>query len=257
MSLPLTGPLRLGQVLTELGQTGAVSLASGGSRSLAGTLTGPISMSQLRGKSLRGAQFITSSTVYTVPANFTQLRILLVSGGSSTGVGAGSGGGAGGSIATTSSFAVMGGDQLIITVGEGSAAGPGGASSVTNPRTGQAITTRNNFAGQRAVGSIGARGGATFDEISTTLAGGVGAQGLYGGGGAGAGLVGSPATTSSVGGGAAARAVVLNSTQTVYLSPGGSGVGPVVTQGPVIISSVGAGASHVGQAGGAGVVIIY
>jgi hypothetical protein len=69
--------------------------------------------------------------------------------------------------------------------------------------------------------------------------------------------VGFPATTATVGLGAPARAVVLNSTQTVYLSPGGAGVGLTTPGGAAITTNVGAGASSVGQAGGAGVVIIY
>jgi hypothetical protein len=219
-------------------------------------------MSQLRGKSLRGAQFITTSQTYTVPANYTQLRMILVSAGGGTGVGAGAGGGGGGGIVTTTSFRVQGGDALAIVIGQGAAHARGGATSVTNSRTAEVIAARQGFAGVSAVGLVGGRGGASFDEFNGTYAGGAGAggpgtTGPYGGGGAGAGTVGMMATTSTVGTGAPARIVALNTTQTVYLSPGGAGVGPIPVTGTVILTNVGEGASYLDQAGGAGVVIIY
>ena len=259
MTIAVTGPIRFSDVNTELSftTTSTRSLASAQVRNLAGVITGQIRMSDLRGKNLRGAQFITTSTTYTVPAGYTQLRMLLVSAGGSTGVGAGAGGGGGGGIATTSSFSVQGGDALTVTIGQGVWPGRGGATSVSNPRTGITVTARQGFQGATAIALKGGQGGASFDENSATYAGGGGAQGPYGGGGGGAGAVGFPATTATVGLGAPARAVVLNSTQTVYLSPGGAGVGLTTPVGAAITTNVGAGASAVGQAGGAGVVIIY
>jgi len=259
MTIAVTGPIRFSDVNTELafGAATTRSLASAAVRNLAGVLTGQIRMSDLRGRNLRGAEFITATTTYTVPAGYTQLRMLLVSAGGSTGVGPGAGGGGGGGIATTSSFGVQGGDALTITIGQGVWPGRGGATSVFNPRTGTTVSARQGFQGATAIATKGGQGGASFDELSATYAGGGGAVGPYGGGGGGSGNVGLPATTSSVGGGAAARAVVLNSTQTVYLSPGGSGVGLTAPASVPITTNVGAGASAVGQAGGAGVVIIY
>jgi hypothetical protein len=259
MTTPVTGPISMSQVRQELGRTGSINMLNAAVRSLAGVFTGQIRMSDLRGKNLRGAEFITSSTTYTVPAGYTQLRMLLVSAGGSTGLGAGAGGGGGGGVATTSSFLVQAGDQLIMTVGEGSWPGRGGATSVFNPRTGITVSARQGFQGATAIALRGGQGGASFDEAAATYAGGVGAQGPYGGGGGGAGAVGFPASTSSVGLGAPARSVQLNTTQTVYLSPGGSGIGPILPCAPAaaITSNVGAGASYVGQRGGAGVIIIY
>jgi hypothetical protein len=234
-----------------------IRLAQANVRDLANISSGQIRMSDLRGKNLRGALFITTSSIYTVPAGRSQLRMILVSAGGSTGAGAGSGGGGGGGIATTSSFAVQGGDQLTVTIGQGVWPGRGGSTSVFNPRTGQTVLARPGFQGANAVSLTGGRGGASFDENNTTYAGGAGAPGPYGGGGGGAGGVGYPASNIHSGLGASPRAMVLNSTQTVYLSPGGDGIGLTTPSGPVITSNIGAGAGYVGQAGGAGVVILY
>ena len=211
MTIAVTGPIRFSNVNTELafGTTTTRSLASAAVRNLAGVLTGQIRMSDLRGKNLRGAIFITTSSIYTVPAGTTQLRMLLVSAGGSTGVGAGAGGGGGGGIATTSSFSVQAGDAVAITIGQGVWPGRGGATSVSNSRTGITVVARQGFQGATAIALKGGQGGASFDELSATYAGGVGARGPYGGGGGGAGNVGFPASTSSVGQAGGAGMVII------------------------------------------------
>lgn len=260
MTLPSTGTIRLSQVNTELGRTTStqINMGLGLVRSLAQRLTGMIRMSDLLGKSLRGAEFFTTSTQYTVPVGTTQIRALIISGGGSTGVGAGAGGGGGGGIAFTASFAVLPGDVIDIRVGLGGWRGRGGVSSIENFRTGAMTAARPGFQGTSAVGStIFGVGGASFNEVGNTLQGGVGVF-QYGGGGGGAGSVGGAASAGVMGLGAPARTWTLNSTQTVFISPGGRGVGPVAqTTATVITTNVGAGASWTDQAGGAGAVIFY
>ena len=260
MTLPSTGTIRLSQVNTELSFTTSTQINMGSSlvRQLASKLTGAIRMSDLLGKSLRGAQFFTTSTQYTVPSGTTSIRALIISGGGSTGVGVGAGGGGGGGIAFTASFAVLPGDVIDIRVGLGGWRGRGGSSSIENFRTGAQTAARPGFQGQSAVGTtVFGIGGASFNEVGNTLQGGSGIF-QYGGGGAGAGGVGGAASTGTVGVGAPSRAWILNSTQTVFISGGGRGVGPVAqTTATVITSNVGEGASWTDQAGGAGAVIFY
>lgn len=51
MALPASGPISLAQVRTELGLSGPISLGQSQVRSLAGVASGPISLSNLHGKS--------------------------------------------------------------------------------------------------------------------------------------------------------------------------------------------------------------
>ena len=208
-------------------------------------------MSDLRGKNLRAAEYFTATTVYTVAAGVTFLRFILVGAGGAAGAALGSGGGGGGQVITTSSFAVQGGDTVNIVVGEGTAT-RGGASSVTNSRTGQVVTARGGYAGYAPVGGIGGAGGISFTSLNGTQYGGAGSAGPVGGGGAGPAGLGSSAQAGQPGAGAAALFVQINTTQTVYLSPGGSGTGGAATQ-----ALYGAGSSELAQVGRSGVVILY
>lgn len=254
MTINTTGPITLSSVNAEIGAgaTASISLGGANARLLAGIAApGPIRMSDLRGKNLRSAEYFTATTSYTVSSGVTFLRFIVVGAGGAAGAVVGSGGGGGGQVVTTSSFSVQGGDVINIAVGVGTSS-RGGNSSVTNTRTGVAVSARGGYAGYAPVGSIGGAGGISFTPTNSTQYGGAGAEGLLGGGGAGPGALGSSAVDPDPGRGAGALFVQINTTQSVYLSPGGDGIGLGVTQ-----SLYGAGSSELGHVGASGVVILY
>lgn len=258
MTISISGPLSLSEVNTEVGAGASATINLGGAntRLLAGIAApGQIRMSDLRGRSLRGAEYFTATTVYTVASGVTFLRFIVVGAGGAAGVGFGSGGGAGGQVINTGSFAVIGGDTVAISVGVGTST-RGGNTSVTNNRTGQSVTARGGFAGFARVGITGGSGGISFSQDNNTQYGGLGSTGTVGGGGAGAGGVGAPASASTPGAGANPLFVQINSTQTVYLSPGGRGIDSV-GGGGVTLGLYGAGSSELGVNGRSGVVILY
>ena len=254
MTINTTGPITLSSVNAEIGAvtTAPISLGGANARLLAGIASpGPIRMSDLRGKNLRAAEYFTATTAYTVAAGVTFLRFILVGAGGAAGAALGSGGGGGGQVVTTSSFAVQGGDIVNIVVGVGTSS-RGGNTSVTNSRTGVAAAARGGYAGYAPVGLVGGAGGISFTAQNGTQYGGAGASGPVGGGGAGPGGLGSSASGSTPGVGASALFVQINSTQSVYLSPGGDGIGGAPTQ-----SLYGAGSSELAGVGRSGVVILY
>jgi len=238
------------------GASNTINLGGANARLLAGIAApGQIRMSDLRGRSLRGAQYFTATTVYTVASGVTFLRFIVVGAGGAAGVGVGSGGGGGGQVINTGSFAVLGGDTVAISVGVGTAS-RGGNSSVTNSRTGASVTARGGFAGLARVGTVGGTGGVSFNSLNGTQYGGAGSTSTVGGGGAGPVSGGSAAVLSTPGAGAVALFIQINSTQSVYLSPGGRGI-DALGVGVVTSSSYGSGASELGVNGAAGVVILY
>ena len=254
MTINTTGPITLSSVNSEIGAatTASISLGGANARLLAGIASpGPIRMSDLRGRSLRAAEYFTATTVYTVASGVTFLRFIVVAAGGATGLGAGAGGGGGGQVVTTSSFSVQAGDVINIVVGVGTSS-RGGNSSVTNSRTGVSVTARGGYAGSSPVGLVGGAGGISFSPGSSTQYGGAGATGPAGGGGAGPSALGSSAAVDTPGLGAAPLFVQINSTQSVYLSPGGAGVGLTATA-----SLYGSGSSELGVPGISGVVILY
>ena len=254
MTINTTGPITLSSVNLEIGAATTASISLGGvnARTLAGIAApGPISMSNLRGRNLRGAEYFTATTVYTVSTGVTFLRWIVVAAGGAAGPVSGSGGGGGGQVVTTSSFSVQGGDTVNIVVGVGTST-RGGNSSVTNTRTGLTVTARGGYAGYAPVGSLGGAGGISFSPESSTQYGGAGAAGPAGGGGAGPGALGTSAVEDTPGLGAAPLLVQINTTQSVYLSPGGAGVGTTATS-----HLSGAGSSELGLVGVKGVVILY
>ena len=258
MTISLTGPVTLSAVNTEIGAAAQAQVNLGGTpaRLLTGiSAPGQIRMSDLRGKTLRTAEYFTATTVYTVPAGITFLRWIVVGAGAATGVGVGSGGGAGGQAVTTSSFAVQGGDTVNIVVGLGSTT-RGGNSSVTNARTGVTVTARGGFAGFARVGATGGAGGISFTPDNGTQYGGTGSTSTVGGGGAGPTALGGSAQGSTPGVGAAPLFIQINSTQSVYLSPGGRGI-DAAGGGGVTSTLYGAGSSAQGVNGVQGVVILY
>jgi len=257
MTISLTGPLRLSEVNTEIGAGANTQINLGGAntRLLAGIAApGQIRMSDLRGKSLRGAQYFTATTVYTVSAGVTFLRWILVGAGGAAGAALGSGGGGGGQVINTGSFAVLGGDTVTISVGVGSST-RGGNTSVTNSRTGVSVTARGGFAGYSPSSGKGGQGGISFSSLNDTLYGGAGAAGPLGGGGAGATGLGTSAAGTTPGAGAASLLVQINNTQSVYVSPGGDGIG--INTWTTTQALYGAGSSELGQVGRSGVVILY
>ena len=259
MTLPTTGSISLSSVDLELGQTANTTINMGSSlvRELAGITSGPIRMSDLRGRNSRGALYITSSTTYIVPANTIRLRAILVGAGGASGLYPGSGGGAGGQVYTTSSFEVVPGDAVTVVVGVGTTT-RGRVTSITNPRTGITVSARGGYAGSppASIGGVGGAGGISFSPTNGTQYGGLGSTSTAGGGGAGPAGPGSNAVGGVPGAGAAALTVQLNTTQTAVLSPGGQGIGASGT-GTAIQSLYGAGASSLAQPGRDGVVILY
>ena len=254
MTINTTGPITLSSVNQEVGAAGNAQISLGGAnaRLLAGIASpGAIRMSDLRGKNLRSAQYFTATTVYTVGTGITFLRFIVVGAGGAAGAALGSGGGGGGQVVTTSSFAVQGGDTVSISVGMGSG-GNGGNSSVANSRTGITVTARGGFAGSTAPVT---NGGISFSPSNGTQYGGLGAAGPLGGGGAGPAAPGGAAHAPNVGAGAAALFVQINTTQSVYLSPGGDGIG--LASWGTTQALYGAGSSELYGAGRSGVVILY
>jgi hypothetical protein len=258
MTINTTGPITLSSVNAEVGAatTASISLGGANARLLAGIASpGAIRMSDLRGKNLRSAEYFTATTSYTVASGVTFLRFIVVGAGGAAGAVAGSGGGGGGQVITTSSFSVQGGDVVAISVGVGTTT-RGGNSSVANSRTGVSVVARGGYAGNRPTcAGVGGSGGISFNATNGTQYGGAGAAGLVGGGGAGPAGLGSSAQGSTPGAGAAALFVQINTTQTVYLSPGGTGIGPL--GGGTTSALYGAGAGDLGSVGRSGVVILY
>ena len=258
MTINTTGPITLSSVNAEVGAatTASISLGGANARLLAGIAApGAIRMSDLRGKNLRSAEYFTATTSLTVASGVTFLRFIVVGAGGAAGAAVGSGGGGGGQVITTSSFSVQGGDVVAISVGAGTTT-RGGNSSVANSRTGVSVAARGGYAGSRPTCVAGGSGGISFNSLNGTQYGGAGAAGPIGGGGAGPAGLGSSASGSTPGAGAAALFVQINSTQSVYLSPGGAGLGAA---GTVTATSplYGAGSSELGGVGGTGVVILY
>lgn len=254
MTINTTGPITLSSVNAETGAapTASVSLGGANARLLAGIAApGAIRMSDLRGRSLRAAEYFTATTSYTVAAGVTFLRFILAGAGGAAGVGAGAGGGGGGQVVTTSSFSVAGGDVVTISVGVGTSS-RGGNTAVTNSRTGISVVARGGYAGYASVGLVGGAGGISFSPGSSTQYGGAGALGPAGGGGAGPSALGTSAQDFIPGSGAPALLVQINTTQSVYLSPGGAGVGSTATS-----HLYGAGSSELAVSGVNGVVILY
>ena len=257
MTINTTGPITLSSVNTEVGAatTASISLGGANARLLAGIAApGAIRMSDLRGKNLRAAEYFTATTSLTVASGVTFLRFILAGAGGAAGAVLGSGGGGGGQVVTTSSFSVQGGDVVAISVGVGTST-RGGATSVTNSRTGVSVAARGGYAGSRPTCVAGGSGGISFNSLNGTQYGGAGAAGPIGGGGAGPAGLGSSAGGSTPGAGAVPLFVQINSTQSVYLSPGGAGIGSSgwSTTQPLY----GAGSSELGGVGGTGVVILY
>lgn len=77
MALPSTGSISMGQVRTELGASGAISLGQTSVRTLAGRSSGSISMSHLRGKSSKICQNVTK-TIATQTTTQTTTKMVIV-----------------------------------------------------------------------------------------------------------------------------------------------------------------------------------
>jgi uncharacterized repeat protein (TIGR02543 family) len=148
---------------------------------------------------VNGETVLTFSTVgtceWTVPANVTSARVLVVGGGSSGGAGLAGvwwpQGGSGGAVVENQSFTVASGASISITVGGGGAA----------INTQSASSTSVNNGGQSSFSTITANGGiapVTHGSAGGTSgngnAGGVTGGGYSAGGGGGAGGVGSGTT---------------------------------------------------------------
>jgi len=126
MALNSTGAISLGgsttgqSVAVELGQsaTAAISLNDSAVRTLAGAVSGAISMSSLRGKSSSGSQSYTSPGTYSwvAPAGVTKVSVVAVGGG---GGGATQGGGGGGGLGYKNNITVTPGNSYIVVVGNG------------------------------------------------------------------------------------------------------------------------------------------
>lgn len=69
MTLPTTGPLSLGMVATELGIGLPLSLGDSRVRALAGVPSGPISLSQLRGKSAYTPMMVSTTGASSGPVS--------------------------------------------------------------------------------------------------------------------------------------------------------------------------------------------
>lgn len=69
MALPGSGPISIGMVAGELGIGLPLSLGDSRVRSLAGTVSGPISLGQLRGKSAYTPMTVTASSTSSGPVS--------------------------------------------------------------------------------------------------------------------------------------------------------------------------------------------
>lgn len=147
-----------------------------------------------------GETVLTFSTVgtceWTVPANVTSARVLVVGGGGS-GAGGVSGswfgaGGGGGAVVENQSFSVTPGAAISVVVGDGGAESDYGK-TYTGPEllehhgSSSSFSTLSAGGGKTPINSSSGDGG----ESGNGLAGGSGAGGAWGNGGAGAGAAGS------------------------------------------------------------------
>lgn len=261
MTLPSTGPLHFSQVDVELGlnSNNQLNLGNNLTRQLAGVLSGPISMSQLYGRSSFTPIFFTSSTSWTSTQTLS-LRALVVGGGAGGGSGYAAGGGGAGEAVTTSSFLVQPGDVVTITVGTGGAVGSRGmTSSIINTRTAQTVAAVAGYPGSSANITAGGGGGISISPQGQTFYGGAGSNSggqRAGGGGAGADGAGHAAMGNQPGAATTGVSVIINSTVTVTVSWGGAGTDSVTAQGPAGTPNTGSGGSG-NNSGQSGLVVLY
>lgn len=257
MTISTTGPLKLSDINTELGNTANQQFSISQARLLADKPTGPISYSDLRGKSLFQPQEFRASASYTITGSVQNLKVLAVGSGAGGGIGVGAGGGGAGRVFTTATFAVQTGDVIVISIGVGGAAGARGTNTtVHNNRTGQTITAVSGYAGGAKVGSTGGAGGISIAPNSTTIYGAAGSPTGAGAGGSGASGQGSPGSGSTGGAGSSPYTVQINSTMTYYLSAGGAGNNTGISTGIAGAANSGNGGDGNAQ-GGSGFAVLY
>lgn len=256
MTLPVSGPISMSQVNTELlisPSTTVLTMNSAGVRFLTGTTVGTTtSMQQLLGKSYviaGNSGVLTSGSSYTLPATSgASVKILVIAGG---------GGGGGGSSRDNGS----GGWNM----GGGGGGGGGNAYIVATVTPGQAITFSIGGAGSAgsardggfSSGADGGPGGISSATVGASVVanasgggGGVvppgGSAGAAGAASVGSALVSAPAgqaSTSRLYGGDSAVGYVINTTV-------GTALGSLLTFGAVGAGGV----NNSGQAGATGTV---
>jgi len=197
-----SGPISLGDVRTELGNTGIISLNDADVRTLAGRPSGVISMSNfygaideiaiggvIRDYGIYRSHTFTSSGTFTV-RNALSMDILLVAAGGNGGEGGNcGGGGAGGMNVYTQT---LGAGTYTATVGQPAARAYGtftGGNTVFNGRTmfggGKGGDSPNPDAGANIQGTPGGSGGGASLYSVGNFAAGVAGQGFAGGQGSG------------------------------------------------------------------------
>jgi len=161
MTLPYSGTISLGQVNAELNRphTQQINLNSSTPRSLAGKLSGTISMSDLYGKSRVNYFYFTSTGLFTVPSGITAIDFCLVAGGGGAGLNnnsnEGGGGGGGGGVIWGINVSVIPGELIGFTIGSGGTVNNNGQDSSLNIASQALYTARGGGTGGWYIRDVG------------------------------------------------------------------------------------------------------